>query len=397
MRVALIYTSFPKDSETFLQREAREFLKLQGERDVEFQFYSLWGGKKNFEGHAVQRLGTGGILKALARGILLTFTRPSMWKLFWPREKCSWVGFWENALGLAGGVVWARALAQADWVHAQWGGAPAMCAFAASKLTRMRYSMGLHAYDLWEKGGNAFLRQKVEKAEAIFSSNDAAFEEVRRRFSSKEACRIRRGLAAELLEKEIPRRQRQMPLVLGIGRLVEKKGFADFIKIAAALKDRGIAFEAEIIGDGPLREKLQRQNECAGAPVTLAGWRNEAEVRARLSEAELMLFNGQVAKNGDRDGFPNTIGEAFAAGTVVIANDVSGVAEGVFDNQTGKLMQTREIGAWAETIQALLADAPLKERLRQNAQKWARANFNARLNAEESLKHFDRLAKSPLD
>ena len=274
-----------------------------------------------------------------------------------------------------------------------------MTALAASKIAPTRYSMGLHAYDLWENGGDAWMEEKVARATAVFSSNDQAHTEVKRRFPAKEALRVRRGLAQKQLAKPGPKAVREVPLLLGIGRLVEKKGFEDFIAVVATLKGHGVEVEAEIIGEGPMRAVLEAQIKREGleACVRLAGWKNEAQVRERLREANLLLFTGRVAKNGDRDGFPNTLAEAFAAGAVVVACDVAGVAEGVSNGKTGILMPSMDCGAWAKKIEALLGEPAHCEQLRQGAHAWVVENFNAEKNAGVSLKCFDRFAQGLLN
>ena len=47
------------------------------------------------------------------------------------------------------------------------------------------------------------------------------------------------------------------PLIVSVGRLIEKKGFDDLIEACAGLRDREVSFQCRIIGDGPLEAELQ--------------------------------------------------------------------------------------------------------------------------------------------
>ena len=64
--------------------------------------------------------------------------------------------------------------------------------------------------------------------------------------------------------------------ILSVGRLWPQKGFDMAIEAARILKDRGFSFRWFIIGDGYLREKLQKQIENAGLTqeFILLGTRN---------------------------------------------------------------------------------------------------------------------------
>ena len=51
IKVIYLFTTFPKLSETFLQREIRSLRRLP----IELRLFSLWGGEKGFEGMVVHR------------------------------------------------------------------------------------------------------------------------------------------------------------------------------------------------------------------------------------------------------------------------------------------------------------------------------------------------------
>ena len=74
--------------------------------------------------------------------------------------------------------------------------------------------------------------------------------------------------------------------ILSVGRLVAFKGFEYLIEACEQLRQRGIQFRCEIVGDGPLRESLQQQIDelRLGAFVTLAG-RLAAGLRPRETAA----------------------------------------------------------------------------------------------------------------
>ena len=54
------------------------------------------------------------------------------------------------------------------------------------------------------------------------------------------------------------------PTIISIGRLIEKKGFADLVEACRLLRSRGVDFRCEIIGEGPLQAALQEQITAGG-------------------------------------------------------------------------------------------------------------------------------------
>ena len=72
--------------------------------------------------------------------------------------------------------------------------------------------------------------------------------------------------------------------------------------------------------------------------MRLTGKLEYAQVEALYAQANLFLFTGLVSASGDRDGFPNVIGEAMAHSLPVFTTDVSGTTEGVRDGVRGTVV-----------------------------------------------------------
>jgi colanic acid/amylovoran biosynthesis glycosyltransferase len=383
MTVALIYTTFPKRSETFYLREAMALLAA-GEQVA---FYSLWGGGGEVGGVAVRRLGLRGLIIGAACALGCFIARPSAWRWLrpWGGGRMTAVNLAENLLGLCGAFAWRNELVAARWRHAQWGTAPAMTTLTIKRLSGVGYSMGLHAYDLYERGGDAYLGEKVAQASTITSSNQQAAAEVARRFPAARGELVRRGLSLKTLTPLLPRRVGAVPHLITVGRLVEKKGFGDFLEIVARLRESGVPCTAEIIGDGPCRHLLeQRIRELQlTAEVVLAGWLPSSQVAERLASADFFLFTGRVAPSGDRDGFPNVIGEAMAAGAVVLAHDVASLRDGINDGVSGVLLPSLDPELWVAAIRRLQSNTERYEQLRRGARAWVEQCFEVQKNAAQ--------------
>jgi colanic acid/amylovoran biosynthesis glycosyltransferase len=147
--------------------------------------------------------------------------------------------------------------------------------------------------------------------------------------------------------------------VLAIGRLVEKKGFADAISAVAHLLRSGRRIELNIIGDGPLRAALQAQIDAEGASeaIRLLGARPQSAVVDTLRSSDILVAPSVTAASGDEDAPVNSIKEAMAVGLPVVATRHGGIPELVEDGRNGYLVAERDPAALADRM-ATLMDSP---------------------------------------
>lgn len=393
--VALLFTTFPKTSETFLQRDVAA-LQAHG---LGLRLYSLWGGGGKFRGLPVRTFNKWKLLPLflfiipwnclrrprivfdLCAGVLL-------------RRPPSWLNFWENMLGAGFAGCFYREL-QKDppaLVHGAWAGAPATAGWLLWRILGVPFSTGAHAYDLYEHGGDWWLLEKLKLARFIHTSTDAGRQQlIERGADPAKIFTIRRGL--ESFPDFKPLRPHRAPLrLVCVARLVPKKGLDHQLRIYAALKKAGFAFEARIIGDGPLREHLEGSVAGMGLAdqVVFLGHLPQPDVWRHLAWADVLLHTGIIAPSGDRDGLPNVIPEAMAAGVLVVTSPVSATTEAVAQERTGLVADVDLPQAWLVALQRLAADDALAERLRGAARRWVEENYDARQNTARLIECFMR-------
>jgi len=184
----------------------------------------------------------------------------------------------------------------------------------------------------------------------------------------------------------------QMPLIVSVGRLVEKKGFPDLIAACARLKQAGRQFRCAIYGEGPLRAQLSaliEQLELADC-VTLAGERGQAELIPIIQHADIFALAPFVTGDGDRDGIPNVLVEAMACGLPVVSTVVAGIPELVRHGENGLLTAPHDVGALADALALLLRDQPLRECMGADARATVVAHFDLRAAARQIAALFNQ-------
>lgn len=144
--------------------------------------------------------------------------------------------------------------------------------------------------------------------------------------------------------------------LLTIARLVENKGVEYGIRALAKLVQVYPHIEYHIVGDGPLREDLQRliQELNLDGTVSLLGWKQRQEVIEILDHSDILLAPSVIGKDGEQEGIPNVLKEAMAMGLPVIGTLHSGIPELIEDGVSGFLVPERDADALAEKLSYLI-------------------------------------------
>jgi glycosyltransferase involved in cell wall biosynthesis len=166
---------------------------------------------------------------------------------------------------------------------------------------------------------------------------------------------IPNGIALESAGQ--PQDGRDPHLIAAIGRMAPEKGFD--LLIEAMIELEGV--QLLLIGDGPERERLERQARELGvsSAVRFMGWTDDPwSIRPRPS---LLVVPSR------RDAAPLVILEAMREGVPVVASRVGGIPEQVVDKKTGLLVEPGYPSALAESIRTLLADPETLDDMSRNA------------------------------
>jgi glycosyltransferase involved in cell wall biosynthesis len=182
------------------------------------------------------------------------------------------------------------------------------------------------------------------------------------------------------------------PLILSVGRLVEKKGFPDLLLALGQLKRSGRSFRCAIYGEGPLYDELTATIERLDLrdEVALPGAVAQRDLIPVFQQADIFALAPFVTEDGDRDGVPNVLVEAMACGLPVVSTAVSGIPELVADDRNGLLVAPHNPEALADALAALLDDRERRIRLGAEARRTVVEHFDLRAAARELASLFER-------
>jgi glycosyltransferase involved in cell wall biosynthesis len=273
--------------------------------------------------------------------------------------------------------------AGASHLHAHFGTNSATVAMLARAMGGPPYSFTVHGPEEFDAPRALMLGEKLRRA---------AFAVAISSYGRAQLCRWADPAEWERIEVipcgiEPARFPAPAPLPAGgphlvaIGRLAEQKGLPVLVEAVARAAPALPGLRLTLVGDGPLRASLAGQIARAGLGerVRLAGWLDEAGVRAELAAATALALPSFA------EGLPMVLMEAFAAGRPALATAIAGHPE-LVDAETGWLVPAGDAGALAQAIAALAATPP--ERLAAMGAA-ARARVLARHDIDRSA---ERLA-----
>src|SRR5919198_1753853 len=271
-------------------------------------------------------------------------------------------------------------------VHAHFAGMAARTAFWIAKFFPITFSFTAHANDIFApRNFEIGLDKLVQVARVIITETDYAEKFLRERFPER-ADRIHRiynGL--NLAEFGRASFSSDPPLIVAIGRLIAKKGFANLIRACALLIERGRSFRCEIFGEGPLEKELRTQIEKLDLQerIQLPGPKPQHALRAHLANASVFVLPSVPEAEGGMDNLPTVIMEAMATGLPVVSTKIGGIPEMVVHKETGFLVQTEDVVALAGAIEKVTNDRLLGERLGQAGYERAQKLFSIDKNVRE--------------
>ena len=247
-----------------------------------------------------------------------------------------------------------------DHLHAHFLTVAAHTAYLVHLLTDVPYTVTAHAKDIYRHGVNWEIAARVAShAAAVVTVCDANLAYLRARLdgSGTRLVRIYNGLGPQ--PAPAPLEARTAGLVLGVGRLVEKKGFDVLLDAFALLAPSRPDAHCVLVGDGDCREALEVQARRLGIAnrVTFTGAQSQHVVADWLRRAHVMVAPCRIGKDGNQDALPTVLLEALGAGLPSVSTPVAGITEIVNHDVEGLIVASDDPGATAAAI-ASLFDSP---------------------------------------
>lgn len=365
MRIAYFINTYPKVSHSFIRREihaleARGHMILRfsadrspeplpdpdDQRELARTFVMLDQGLAGLGGSLVR--------VALHRPAGFVRVLREAWRSAW-RGRSGWLktcGYIVEACVLYEEVTRERV----EHVHAHFGTSPALVAMLCHTLGGPPFSFTVHGPEEFDHPIALDLANKVAHATFVFGVSRFGCGQLMRWVDPKHGSKIRRipcGLDAAFLTSD-PTDVPEVLRFVFVGRLCAQKGPLVLLQAAARLAARGESFTIQMVGDGPMRRRVESTIEALRLQdhVELLGWADGAKIRRLIDGARALVLPSLA------EGLPVVLMEALARCRPVITTWVAGIPELVGHDVHGWLVPPGDEEALANAMHDALHQAP---------------------------------------
>jgi glycosyltransferase involved in cell wall biosynthesis len=301
------------------------------------------------------------------------------------------------------GAEWAataRRIGRADLVNAHW---ILPQGFVAGTIPgRTPHVVTVHGGDIFGLQGKALARAKrwsLLRADAVTCNSSITERAVNALAPEVVPARIPMGASTSSPpDPQLTRRLREQyrrgtgPLLVFVGRIVEEKGFEEFLGAVAALERTFPDVTGLVVGDGQQRsdaEQHSRDLDIADR-VHFAGWVDSGAVPSHMAAGDVFVAPSKRGPDGWVEAQGLSVVEAMLAGVPVVASASGGIVDTIDDGVTGLLVPEGDAEAIAASVRTLLGNDHSRRAIVEAASQSARQRFSR----EASARAFDGLFRS---
>ena len=270
---------------------------------------------------------------------------------------------------------------QPDLIHAHFATDATEEARRLAAIFALPFTFTAHGYDIY-RDPPADLSDRILEAAAVITVSRANARYMSETFkvpleriqvvpSGIDTSRFRPLLSAV----ETP------PLIVSVARYEPVKNPELLLRVCAILRDRAVNFRCVMVGEGASRksiERLRAQLELEGR-VELAGVAEHDQVLGFLRRASIAVLTS------DREGMPVSLMEAGACEVPVVATRVGGIPELIEHEVTGLLTPSGDAESFADSVERLLSDPQLRQRIGASARARIEESFSLRRQVDRML------------
>ncbi len=262
------------------------------------------------------------------------------------------------------------------------------------------FSFTAHAQDFMvDLGSDELLREMAREAEFVAGVSDFSCNLLREKCpdSASKIVRIYNGLDPAGFVTADAGGGGEILKIVSVGRLIEFKGFHYLIRACAGLKRRGIAFELNIVGEGPWGERLQRlaEEQDVAEEVIFRGVLGGEDVGKLLAASNVFALGAIVDSKGASDILPTVITEAMASGLPVVATRLAGIPEMVEHERSGLLCEPGDEGGLTGALERLAKEPDTRAAFALEGRRLAGERFALEVTAGQLQEAFAGDVRDP--
>jgi colanic acid/amylovoran biosynthesis glycosyltransferase len=263
-------------------------------------------------------------------------------------------------------------------IHNHFGDSSGMVTMLASQLSGVGYSITFHGPHIFFEPTLLALREKVKYAKFIVCISNYCKSQIMLFSDSKDwhklhivhcGVDIDTYSVAEPIAKIL---SSEAIKLLYVGRLAAEKGVPVLLNSLISLKSEGFDFHLTLLGDGPERMALEAKVKEQGLEnnVHFGGFASQETVRKTLQNSDVFILPSFA------EGVPVSLMEAMACGVPVIGTNVGGVTELIEHGVSGLVVSPSDEVSLKHAILSYIENEQLRENVKRDARKVIETQFN---------------------
>ncbi len=276
-------------------------------------------------------------------------------------------------------------------IHAHFANHPALVAYVIHRMSGIPYTFTAHGSDIHVDQTALALKIGAAKQAVMISEYNREF--VARHCGESVLDKmevIHCGIDSQIFQPAEPKEGERFE-ILCVAALRPVKGHRYLLEACAHLVAEGLNFHCHLVGEGPLRESLEKQIRAwqIEEHVTLHGAQPRPQVLEFMGAANVVVLPSIQDRAGRREGIPGTLMEAMSCETAVVASHISGIPELVEDGVSGVLARPGDGRHLAEVLKSLAEDPQATRLLGVNGRLKVLREFQLDDSVSELVRWFE--------
>lgn len=284
-----------------------------------------------------------------------------------------------------------------DIIHCHFGNNGIFGDYITNIRKAKKSLVSFHGYDVNRKSDNQYL-SILPKTNCYYTANTNYTKEklLNLGFLDERISILPESLQLNKFSINVNRRhQNKIPVLLTVGRLVEKKGHEFGLHALSKLKKQHQKFIYYIAGSGPLEDSLKSLSKKLNLEkdVVFLGEVTQDEVIDLYNKTDIFILPCVTAKNGDKEGQALVLQEAQLSGIPVISTIHNGIPEGVKDKLSGYLVEEKDIVTLAARIKELLENSKKRHSMGEQGKIFVKMKYGHIVLAKKLIQIYQTILK----
>jgi len=309
-------------------------------------------------------------------GIVKVIEYYKNYKLFWDQQDIFWIEshcdgskFRKLIIVIKSIFVLIKKARKAKVVHLHFSGGSSsnrkIIFFVISKFFRLKIVSHLHTPILnFTNIINWSFKTMVKKSDVVIVLSPVFVEALKNKIANREYIILNnpsQGFYSDDVNKE--------KIILFAGRVEEKKGYHDLINSLALIKSLN-HYRVILAGSGEINKAEGLIKKFKLKNVKTVGWLGSKEIIEVFKKSQIFILPSYG------EGFPISIIDALSNKCAVITTPVGGIPDFLEDGETCLFFKPGDIEGLADSIERLIKDNELKNKLVENGYTLAKKSFD---------------------